>query len=110
MLNYACALNANASDIMDQAARHSGNIDPFVDIECSTPGLAEAIDGELYRQLYKFTRGEARRVVHNAGRGNGLQAWLSLNTNYAPRSATDAAVAIRRSCTPPASIVSTRSP
>ena len=96
VLNYACALNANASDIMDQAARHSGNIDPFVDIECSTPGLAEAIDGELYRQLYKSTRGEARRVVHNAGRGNGLQAWLNLNTHYAPRSATDAAVAMKK--------------
>eukprot|EP00972_Heterocapsa_arctica_P116190 16451855-Heterocapsa_arctica.AAC.1 len=59
-------------------------------------GLAEALDGEVYRQLYKSAKNEARRVVHNAGSGNGLQAWLNLNNAYAPRSATDAAVATKR--------------
>eukprot|EP00972_Heterocapsa_arctica_P108041 15912467-Heterocapsa_arctica.AAC.1 len=59
-------------------------------------GLAEALDGEVYRQLSKSTKNEARRVVHNAGSGNGLQAWLNLNNAYAPRSAIHAAVAMKR--------------
>ena len=96
--NFANALNQGSKHILDQAARIKGVIDLALDLRDFpfVEGLAETLDGEIYRQLYKSTKGEARRVVHNAGSGNGLQAWLNLNNAYAPRSATDAAVAMKR--------------
>jgi hypothetical protein len=96
--NFANALNPGSKHILDQATRVKGVIDLQLDLmdQPLVEGLAEALDGEVYRQLYKSTKKEARRVVHNAGSGNGLQAWLNLNNAYAPRSATDAAVAMKR--------------
>ena len=96
--NFANALNPGSKHLLDQATRIKGVIDINLDLRelPLVEGLAEALDGEIYRQLYKSTKGEARRVVHNAGSGNGLQAWLNLNNAYAPRSATDAAVAMKR--------------
>jgi hypothetical protein len=96
--NFANALNPGSKHILDQATRIKGVIDIHLDLmdQPLVEGLAEALDGEVYRQLYKSTKNEARRVVHNAGSGNGLQAWLNLNNAYAPRSATDAAVAMKR--------------
>jgi hypothetical protein len=97
-VNFANALNPGSKHILDQATKHKGVIDITIDLMDAplVEGLAEALDGEIYRQLYKSTKLEARRVVHNAGSGNGLQAWLNLNNAYAPRSATDAAVAMKR--------------
>jgi hypothetical protein len=90
--------NPGAKHILDQATRIKGVIDLTLDLMDPpfVEGLVEALDGEMYRQLYKSTKKEARRVVHNAGSGNGLQAWLNLNNTYAPRSATDAAEAMKR--------------
>jgi hypothetical protein len=97
-INFASALNEGAKHILDQAAKHKGVIDITLDLgdEPLIEGLVEALDGEIYRQLYKSTKKEARRVVHNAGSGKGLQAWQNLNNAYAPRSATDAAVAMKK--------------
>ncbi len=96
--NFTNALNQGSKHILDQATRIKGAIDLNLDLRefPFVEGLAETLDGEIYRQLYKSTKGDARRVVHNAGSGNGLQAWLNLNNAYAPRSATDAAVAMKR--------------
>jgi hypothetical protein len=97
-VNYACAMNEGAKHLLDQAARMKGPIDITVDLmeDPLIEGLAETMDGELYRQLFKVTKGEPRTIVQNAGQGNGLQAWLNLSNAYAPRSATDASVAMKR--------------
>ena len=97
-VNYACALNSGAKHLLDQAARMQGSIDITVDLmeQPLIDGLAEAMDGEIYRQLFKVTKGESRIIVQNAGQGNGMQAWLNLSNAYAPRSATDASVAMKR--------------
>ena len=91
-------MNPGAKHILDQATRIKGVIDLTLDLmdQPLVEGLAEALDGEIYRQLYKATKQESRRVFQNAGSGNGLQAWLNFNNAYAPRSATDAAVAMKR--------------
>ena len=97
-VNFSCAMNSGAKHLLDQAARMKGPIDIMLDLrdEPHVEGLAEAMDGELYRQLFKVTKGESRLVVQNAGSGNGMQALLNLSNAYAPRSATDASVAMKR--------------
>eukprot|EP00972_Heterocapsa_arctica_P114685 16443704-Heterocapsa_arctica.AAC.1 len=73
---FANALNPGAKHVLDQAARHKGVIDVTLGLmeDPVVEGLAETLDREVHRQLYKSTKRAAWRVVRNAGSGNGLQA------------------------------------
>ena len=62
MINYACALNDYSKDIMDQAAKHTGQLDIVVDIECEEEGLPEVLNGEVYRQFYKASPPEVKHA------------------------------------------------
>jgi hypothetical protein len=70
-MNYACAMNAGAKHLLDQAARNLEPIDIMLDLrqEPFIDGLAEILDVEFYRQLFKVTKGESRIIVQNAGHG-----------------------------------------
>eukprot|EP00972_Heterocapsa_arctica_P103879 15310140-Heterocapsa_arctica.AAC.1 len=59
--NFANALNPVAKHILDQATRIKGFIDIHLDLgdHPMVEGLAEALDGEVYRQLYKYTKNKA---------------------------------------------------
>ena len=73
-VNYACAMNAGAKHLLDQAARNIGPIDIMLDLrqELFIVGLAEVLDDELYRKPIKVTNGGSRLIVQNAGPGNGM--------------------------------------
>jgi hypothetical protein len=68
-VNYACAMNAGAKHLLEQAARNMEAIDITLDLrqEPFIDGLAEILDDEFYRQLFKVTKGESRIIVQNAG-------------------------------------------
>eukprot|EP00972_Heterocapsa_arctica_P043178 6366265-Heterocapsa_arctica.AAC.1 len=53
-VNFANALNPGSMHILDQATKHKGVIDIAIDLMDAplVEGLAEALDGEIYRQLY----------------------------------------------------------
>eukprot|EP00972_Heterocapsa_arctica_P071691 10590480-Heterocapsa_arctica.AAC.1 len=52
--NFANALNQGSKHLLDQATRIKGVIDIALDLRefPHVEGLAEALDGEIYRQLY----------------------------------------------------------
>eukprot|EP00972_Heterocapsa_arctica_P069867 10321091-Heterocapsa_arctica.AAC.1 len=59
--NFANALNPGPNHILDQATRIKEVIDIHLDLsdQPMVEGLAEALDGEVYRQLDKSTKNEA---------------------------------------------------
>ena len=89
-LNFMGALHKEAVQQMIEA--EESEVGEDVDVEKMVSyeeHLTEALDTQLYSCLFKWTSGQARKIVQGAMQGNGFQAWHDLVHYGAPRSATD---------------------